>query len=437
MKARTLRLTVVLVVALLMTACAAPAAPAGDTAAAPSGEGEKVEIEWWHISTQEDQAAYWQMLADEYMAEHPDVQINITILENEAFKSRMTTVMQAGDPPDLFQSWGGGVLYAFADAGLLRDITPEIEGAWKEAIAAQSALALYGKDGQQFGVPWQWGAVGMYYNKDLFAQAGLDPENPPATWSDFLAAVQTLKDAGITPITVGEKEKWPGHFWWVYLAIRNGGQDAFMKAYTREGGFTDEPFVKAGQDLMTLIEMEPFPDSYMGLGYADSASLFGNGQAAMELMGQWHQTFQASNSESGEGVPNLGWFPFPMVEGGAGDASDVLGGGDGIAVGRDAPDAAVDFLRFITSPENQQRQIEVGFSPPTATGTEDLVTDPIQRAILDARNNAAYLQLYYDQFLPPSVGEAVNDGVEQLFGQTATPEEVAQQIEDAASIELD
>ncbi|MCA9906940.1 MAG: extracellular solute-binding protein, partial [Anaerolineae bacterium] len=216
------------------------------------------------------------------------------------------------EPPDIFQSWGGGVLWAYADAGLLRDISSELDGEWKDSIAAQSALELFGQDGAYYGVPWQWGAVGIYYNKDLFEQAGLDPESPPTTWSEFLSAVQTLKDAGITPITVGEGDKWPGHFWWVYLAIRNGGQQAFLDAFNRDGSFTDAPFVKAGQDLQDLIDMEPFPEGYLGFSYNDSAAVFGNGEAAMELMGQWHQSVQKDSSEDGEGVANLGWFLFPM-----------------------------------------------------------------------------------------------------------------------------
>lgn len=44
---------------------------------------------------------------------------------------------------------------------------------------------------------------------------------------------------------------------------------------------------------------------------------------------------------------NLGWFPFPSVDGGKGDASDALGGGDGFAIGKNAPPAAIDFIRFL------------------------------------------------------------------------------------------
>lgn len=399
---------------------------------------DPVTINWWHISTNEAEAAYWQTLADEYVAQNPNVNIEITILENEAFKSRLVTVMQAGDPPDLFQSWGGGVLWTFADAGLVRNITPELEGEWRDSFAAQAALELYGQDGEYYGVPWTWGAVGLFYNRALFEQAGLDPDNPPQTWTELLEAVQTLKDAGITPIALGEREKWPGHFWWVYLAIRLGGEEAFLNAYNRDGSFADEPFVQAGEHLMELIELEPFPEGFMGLGYTDQAAVMGNGQAAIELMGQWSPGTQAANSESGEGIgEDLGWFPFPVVEGGAGNPDDVLGGGDGFAVGINAPDETIDFLRFLTSAENQRAGAEIWIVPVIGEAEDALADDAVMTRIIQARNSAPYFQLYYDQFLPPAVGAVVVDAVETLFAQVATPEEAAQAIEESASFELE
>lgn len=398
---------------------------------------EPVVIDWWHINTVEAQAEYWQSLADAYTAENPHVTFNITILENADFKSRLVTVMQAGDPPDLFQSWGGGVLWEFADNGLVRNIAPELEGEWKDSFSAQSALELYGQNGEYYGVPWTWGAIGVFYNKPLFEQAGLDPENPPQTWDEFLAAVQTLKDAGITPIALGEQEKWPGHFWWVYLAVRLGGEEAFLRAYNREGSFTDEPFVQAGERLQQLIDLDPFPEGFLALNYPGQAAVMGNGEAAMELMGQWAPAVQADSSESGEGIgDDLGWFPFPMVEGGAGNPNDVLGGGDGFAVGANAPDEAVDFLRFLTSEESQRGASF--FITPVVSGVEDVYEDdPITSAIVEARNNAPYFQLYYDQFLPPAVGGAVVDAVETLFAGAGTPQSAAEMIEESASFELE
>jgi len=401
-----------------------------------SAAQEQVTVRWWHINTNENEAAFWQQVADDYMAANPNVNIEITILENEAFKSRLVTVMQAGDPPDLFQSWGGGVLWQFADAGLMRDISPELDGEWKDSFSAQAALELYGKDGEYYGVPWNWGAVGFFYNKALFAQAGLDPEVTPTTWEEFLSTVEALKAAGITPIALGEQDKWPGHFWWVYLALRLGGGDAFLSAYDREGSFTDAPFVQAGEYISQLVAAEPFQDGFMAMGYGQQSGLMGDGLAAMELMGQWAPGSQEGNSQNGGIGDDLGWFPFPMIEGGAGNADDVLGGGDGFAVGVNAPDEAVAFLQYITSLEVQTAAAGL-WVVPTVNGAESaLEGNTIMETIIAARNNAPYSQLYYDQFLPPAVGGAVNDNVQAIFAGASTPEEAAAAIEDVAAFEL-
>jgi raffinose/stachyose/melibiose transport system substrate-binding protein len=274
----------------------------------------------------------------------------------------------------------------------------------------------------------------MFYNTALFEQAGI--EEVPTTWTSFLETVQILQDAGITPIALGEGEKWPGHFWWVYLATRIGGEDAFLAAYDRSGSFADEPFVQAGEHLRQLVEMEPFNEGFLAASHPESEGIFGDGDAAMMLMGQWAPGAQAQYSESGEGIGDaLGFFNFPAVEGGAGNPDDVLGGGDGIAVGINAPDEAIDFLRFLTSAENQRAGSF--FIVPVVKGTEDVFEDdPIMQAILEARNNAPYFQLYYDQFLPPAVGQAVNDAVQEIFAGVSSPEEAAQMIEEVAAMEL-
>ncbi|HUN07675.1 MAG TPA: extracellular solute-binding protein [Aggregatilineales bacterium] len=400
---------------------------------------ENVVVRWWHIvTTPAEFPVHMEQVANDFMAANPNVTIEITSLENEAFKERLATVMQAGDPPDLFQSWGGGVLWNYASAGLLRDITPELTadgGAWQNSFSAQAALNLFKYEDGYYGAPWNFGAVGFWYNTELFEQAGIT--ELPATWDEFLGVVQQLKDAGITPIALGQKDKWPGHFWWVYLAIRTGGQATFEAAYTRQGSFADAPFVQAGELLNQLIALEPFQEGFLGQTYGDEAAAVGNGTAAMELMGQWAPGVQRGNSTSGEGIGDkLAWFPFPAVEGGLGTPSDVLGGGDGIAVGVNAPDAAIDFLKYFTSAEVQATHVEVMGTLPTVAEAEAGVTDPLMQTILGFRNNASYYQSYYDQFLPPAVAQAVLDAVDGLFNGVLTPEEAAQSIEDVASMEL-
>jgi raffinose/stachyose/melibiose transport system substrate-binding protein len=188
-----------------------------------------------------------------------------------------------------------------------------------------------------------------------------------------------------------------------------------------------------------LVDLNAFQEGFLAAAYGDQETVFGNGQAAMELMGQWSPTVSKSNSESGLGIgDDLGWFPFPVIDGGAGNADDVFGGGDGFSVGKNAPDEAVDFLKFLTSEENQRKGVEVGLTvPPTVKGLEDTYKDdPILSAIVDARNNAPYFQLYYDQFLSAPLAAAILDAAESVFAGVATPEEAAQAIEDVAAVEL-
>ena len=395
-----------------------------------------VTITWWHIEIVENQIALWQSLADEYMAAHPNVTIEITGYENENFKTKLTTVMQSGAPPDLFQSWGGGVMNEYAKAGLLLDITAYLDkDGWRDTFAP-GALGVYSFEGKNYGVPRDMGMVGFWYNKELFAQAGID--NPPATWTELLADVQKLKDANITPIALGEGDKWPGAFWWEYLATRIAGQAGFTAAYSRKGSFTDAPFIQAGEKLQELVALEPFQSGFLGATWGvDEPTLMGNGEAAMDLMGQWAPGAFNDSSTDKKGLGDkLGWFPFPMVEGGAGGPADALGGGNGFAVGKNAPPEAVDFLKYISSVDSQVAQAKIGLSLPVVVGAESGVTDPMLKLVQQGTAAAKYFQLYYDQAMPPAVGSVVNDSVQGLFAGTLTPKQATQAIEDSAAQEI-
>jgi raffinose/stachyose/melibiose transport system substrate-binding protein len=433
-------ISVLLVAALFLTACGAAAAaepvaeaPAAEEAEAPAeAPAEKVTVTWWHISTKDPALSDWQKMADDYMAAHPNVNIEITVLENEAFKTKLTTVMQSGEVPDIFQSWGGGTLKEQIDAGLLKDITADLDadgGAWRDTFAP-GALAVFSADGKNYGVPWDMGMVGWWYNKDLFAQAGIT--KTPTTWTEFLADVQLLKDAGITPISLGEGDTWTGMHIWSYLATRIGGEAAFTAAADRSGSFADPAFVQAGVELKKLIDMKPFQDGFLGANHDEMQATFGNGKAAMELSGQWAPSVQRANAADGVGVANLGMFNFPAVEGGAGDVTDVIGGGNGFAIGKDAEPEAVDFVKYLTSKENQTIIAASGTGIPVVKGAEAGLTDPNLLLVQQSFAAANYFQLYYDQLLPSAMGGIINDSVQKLFAGTATPEEVAAEIEAGA-----
>ena len=384
-------LSVLLIASFALSACGTPAteAPSAPTQApaqpaATEAPAAKVTVNWWHISTKDPGLSDWQKMADDYMAMHPNVNIEITVLENEAFKTKLTTVMQSGEVPDIFQSWGGGVMNEQVGAGLLKDITSDLDadgGAWRNTFAP-GALAVYSYQGKNYGVPWDMGMVGWWYNKDLFTQAGI--ANPPTTWTEFLDDVKALKAAGITPISIGEGDKWPGMHMWSYLATRIGGELAFVAAYSRQGSFTDAAFVDAGKKLQELIALDPFQPGYLGATHDEMQGAFGNGQAAMELSGQWAPSVEAANSVDKVGVANLGLFNFPAVEGGAGDVSDVIGGGNGFAIGKNASPEAIDFVKYLTSADNQVIIAAHGTGIPVVKGGEAGLTDANMLAVQKA-----------------------------------------------------
>jgi raffinose/stachyose/melibiose transport system substrate-binding protein len=416
--------------ALIVAGCGGSDDDEGSSAT-KSSAAEPVTIEWWHIQNNDPMKSVWADAVKQYEADHPNVKINVTVLENEAFKSKLTTTMQGGKVPDIFQSWGGGTLKEQADAGLVKDITEPTQ-AWIGDLNP-AGVGLYQIDGKQYGVPFNLGMVGVWYRKSLFEKAGID--GPPATWDEFLQDVQTLKDAGITPLAVGEKDKWPGMFWWANLSLRIAGKDAMAKA-GEDGSFDSPGFVKAGEELKRLIDMEPFQDGHLAApwdGAGGEAAEMGNGRAAMDLMGQWApSTFAANTKESEEMLADLGWFPFPTVDGGAGQASEQFGGGDGFAIGKDAPPEAVDFVKFLVTSDVANKAGASGGILPVAKGTESSVTDPNMKSVLDARAEADFVQLYLDQAYEPAVGQAVNDAVQELFAGKASPQDVAGKIADAA-----
>jgi raffinose/stachyose/melibiose transport system substrate-binding protein len=389
-------------------------------------------VEWWHIGTAATDKAMNQGFADAYMKLHPDVQINITVLENEAFKSKLTTVMQSGSPPDIFQTWGGGVLAEYGAAGLCRDITKETKGtAWGKSMAP-GVWETYTSNGKTYAVPNDAGGITFWYNKELLAKVGY--KTFPTEWSDLLTLVKKLKAAGITPISLGGGDKWPAMHMWSYIALRLGGGPLFADTVSGKNakGFNEATWVKAGQMLLELAALKPFQDGFLGATYGDEATLVGNGVAAMELMGQWAPNVQRDNSTSKTGLGDkLAAAPFPSIKGGKGKVTEVIGGGGGYALGKNANDAAVDFVKFLTNKENMITVAKTSGILVTTKGAEVGITDPNAKMVKALVDKCTFFQLYLDQAFPPAVGGAVNDAVQTILAGTATPAQACAAIQTA------
>ncbi|MFC8433537.1 extracellular solute-binding protein [Streptomyces sp. NPDC057253] len=388
-------------------------------------------VEWWNISTTEPAKSVWASLAKKYEAQNPKVKIKIVQLENDAYKSKMTALTASGKLPDIFHTWGGGVLKQQVDAGLVEDLTDRTKP-WADGLL-KVTKEPYILDDKVYGIPFDMGMIGFWYNKKLFQQAGVS--EPPTTWGGFLEAVSKLKSKNITPIALAGKEKWPGMYYWAYLAMRTAGIDALQKA-SEDKDFTGAGFIEAGRHLKELVDLQPFQKGFLNAAYSTptgQAAAVGNGKAAMELMGQWAPSVQA---DSGKGLgADLGFFPFPAVEGGKGAITEVFGGGGGHALRRGAPQAAVDFLKFFASEATELELVKKTSVLPVLPNAEKAMTDPNLKLVQAQLKAATGFQLYLDQAYAPAVGQEVNDSVAALIAGSKSPEQVAQSITQTAKEE--
>jgi len=392
-------------------------------------------VKWLHLELDPGYVAIWRKIADTYEAKHPGVKIQMQFLENEAFKAKLPTLLQSSDAPDFFYSWGGGVLKQQMATGALLDLTTAMkanDGAWQKSFnpAAIEGLTF---DGKISAVPFKLGTVSFFYNKALFAKAGVDAA-AIKTWDDYLAAVKKIKDAGIVPIAGAGGEKWPIHFYWSYLVMRDGGQKVFDAAKNGKGdGFNDPAVVKAGEQLAELGKLQPFQPGYLGATWPQTLGVFADGKAAMILGFENTEGNQKTNAGDGKGLAsdNIGRFAFPAVTGGAGAVTDTLGGLNAWAVSKKAPPEALDFLAYLNNADNQRQMAKAGMIIPAAVGAEDGITNPLLKQAAEQLAQTTWHQNFFDQDLGPSVGRVVNDvSVGIVSGQIA-PKDGAAQIQDA------
>ena len=212
---------------------------------------------------------------------HPGVKVEMQFLENEAYKAKLPTILQSKDRPNIIYSWAGGVLKTQIEAGVLDDITDSVKG-YSDSLTP-AAVAAFTSNGRVYGLPTALSQVGFLCNKELMAKAKVDPAGIKS-WDDLLAAVKTLKAAGVTPIVVGGADKWPLHFYWTHLAVRIGGKAAFEAALRGEnGGFDGETFQKSGELFKQLVDLQPFQNGFLGFKNPQAVGYFGDGKAAMTL----------------------------------------------------------------------------------------------------------------------------------------------------------
>ncbi|GEP32576.1 sugar ABC transporter substrate-binding protein [Nocardioides szechwanensis] len=399
-----------------------------------SGDGDDKTITWWHNSNNEPGKGYYEQVAKDFEADNPGVTVEIEAMAHEDMVDKLAAAFQSGDLPDIYMERGGGELSDHVEAGLVRDISDD---AAEEIGKVGGSVAGWQVDGQTYALPFSIGVVGFWYNTELFEQAGIT--EAPTTMEQLYDAVEKLKAADIQPISVGAGDKWPAAHYWYYTALRSCSEETLTDAVGTLD-FSDECFVQAGEVLQDLLDTEPFNDGFLSTvaqeGATSASGLLATGKVAMELAGHWEPGVMQGLTEDGEGLGDkTGWFAFPAVEGGAGEPTAALGGGDAWAVSEGAPDLAVDLVKYLLSDEVQTGFAENDMGLPTNPAANPAVSDPALADLLQVRDAASYVQLYFDTAFGTSVGNAMNDEIALLLAGQASPEDVVAATQAAADEE--
>ena len=417
------------VVATGLGACGSAGSGSGDSPAGTAGG--KVTVTWWHNSNTDPGKAYYDQVAKDFEAKHPNVHVDVNAMQHEDMLTKLDAAFQSGDAPDVYMERGGGELADHVQAGLTKDLT-DVSG---DAIGKLGgSVAGWQVDGKTYALPFSVGVVGFWYNKSLFNKAGITAA--PTTWDELNADVDKLKAAGIEPISVGAGDKWPAAHYWYYFSLRECSKDVLTDA-VKTLKFTDACFVKAGEDLQKVIATKPFNKGFLSTpaqtGPTSASGLLATGKVAMEMQGHWEPGVMQGLTADKKGLgDDLGWFPFPSVSGGAGDPAATLGGGDAWAVSQDAPKEAVDFVNYLLSDEVQKGFAERDMGLPTNSAASGSVKDPALGGLLQVRDKSPYVQLYFDTAFGQAVGGAMNDEIALMFAGKASPQDIVDATQAAA-----
>lgn len=418
--------------ALVMGVAGLSACGGGDGGGEATSGGD-VEMTFWHNSTTGDGKAFWDATVAAYEADNPGVTIKVQAIQNEDMDGKLQTALNSGDAPDIFMARGGGKLADVVAAGQAQEVV--VDDATRTAVG-DAAFSAFTVDGKVYGMPMSILPGGIYYSKDLFEQAGIT--ELPKTMADLDAAVEKLKAAGISPIALGAKDAWPAAHWYYFFALRACSQETLDKA-TADKTFDDPCWTKAGDDLAAFSATEPFNGGFLTTsaqqGAGSSAGLLANHQAAMELMGAWNPGVIASLTPDTKPLADLGWFPFPEIEGGDGEPGAMMGGLDGFSCSADAPAECSEFLNFSMQKEYQEGYAKAFQTLPASQDAQSVVTEGALVDVLATYNKAPYVSLWLDTLYGQNVGNALNTGVVNLLAGQGDSDAIVQGVVDAAAKE--
>jgi multiple sugar transport system substrate-binding protein/raffinose/stachyose/melibiose transport system substrate-binding protein len=310
----------------------------------------------------------------------------------------------------------------FIDRGLIMDISDvwESEG-WNENYPA-GFRALSTVDGKQYFLPssWYWWAV--YYRKDIFEEYGLEP---PETWDEFLQVCETLKENGITPITIGTKYRWTAAAWFDYLNMRVNGPEFHINLMLGRESYDDPRVLQVFTDYWApLIENGYFIEDPAAYAWAEAIPFMLNGEAAMYLMGDFLR-----DSYPDEDEEKLDFFRFPIIDPAVPVGEDAPTDGYFMSTNAQHTEDGKAFLAYLGSAENQQAWADNVGRLPTNLEVDTSGFTPMQQKGLELIQGADYVAQFYDRDTTPEMADEGMNGFMQFWDNPDEIEEILAYLE--------
>lgn len=291
-------------------------------------EKEMIEIELWNIATSGDDIlnAAIEDAISTIESERPDIKINLSSSDGDAYKTKIKTAVAANEMPDIFYTWLPGYSQGFVDSGSVLKLDDYLSQDAKDNMNMSAVQSGNGTYNGIYALPVEVKMGVLYCNTKLFEEHGV---KVPDTFEELVEAGKAFNEVGIEAVISPGKRVWP--IMWLYdiLAVQTVGAEGSISALKKDTSFDQQGFEDAALKLRELVDANVFSAGAVGLDNPEANAEFENGNAPMYFMGSWAA---ASFSDAGKPVADgLIAKKFPGL--GNGFDNDMLGGtGDGYMV---------------------------------------------------------------------------------------------------------
>ncbi len=324
-----------LVVATILSACGFGAAPTPTPA----------PITLRYVTFSSLQAAE-QTLIERFRTTHPHIKFAV-----EQYNRAPEEYLATPPVPDLMLITPGQFLDNAMNSSALTDLTELWVQSGADQAAPPALQALSARDGRQYYLPTGYNWNGVYYNRAVFEQLGLQP---PQTWDEFLALCETLWLNGVTPLAISGADPFMGLLWFDYLNLRLNGPTVHRQFLAGDIPFDDPRLRLAFELWASLVEKGYFLQTSATQDIDDALAMVAptasqaSPQAAMVLTGP---AFLGALSPQQRDA--LAFFPFPTLDFAQPPAEVVMAIGYMVPAQAPNRDAALSFVAVLASEEGR------------------------------------------------------------------------------------